>query len=223
VLVTSGPLAGDDDTPLVVETVTQAATNVPTTVPTPEPTGTATAAPTPGQVDAEGWPVIECPAETEPVRSPSRKITLCAPVGDFKFTPYERDEEWERLHALAWYHNTLQGYFLSVQVISREGSPYSRDSYQADCKTDEPTGTAESSLATLLGYGAEQCIWRSTIPGKIVIGNQEWGIEQFVELPDYWIIANATGPQTGAEADAALELALKVFASATAASLERQP
>lgn len=225
VLVTSGPLAqdGDDGLPAQVATSTESATGEATATAMPAEETATPAATLTVQLDADGWPVVECAADLEPARSPTRKITVCAPVVDFTFTPYERKDPGYRHHNLLWTHEDTFDYFVGLLIVPRDDSGGSREAYQAACKTDEPSGSATLTSTTLLGFPAEQCIWRSGDESKPVIGNQVWGVEQFAELPDYWIIANATGPQLGDDADAALELALDMFASARAAGLERQP
>ena len=230
VLVTSGPLANDGDNGSAAQaaTVTTESTTTITSPDSPEtptaPSETPVATPTATvEVDADGWPAVKCEGGLEPVQSPTRRITVCAPVEAFVLTPWEREDTGYMLHQLLWTHSESFDYFISLQVVAKDGSVGTRGTSQADCKTDEPSGSATFTSTTLLGHEAEQCVWRSRDQSKPVIGNQVWGVEQFAELPDYWIIANATGPQVGGEADAALELALRMFASARAAGLERQP
>lgn len=237
-LLAAGPWASDDEPGSAATATTTSTAGATATVPSPTVTATATGVPsaspsavstaTEGTGKADEWPEVTCGEGTHAIRAKTRRISICAPDGDFVFT----DDEWdgtggrppgEFKHILSWYHRTEYGYFMGLQVITREGSSVTVDSLRAPCATGEPSGTAQESTTTLLGHEAVRCVWMSGDAGRPVIGNNLWGIEVFVELPDYWLIANAAGPQFGAERDAAFGIASAMIESATANGLERIP
>ena len=90
ILVTSGPLAGDGDNQPAVQaaaTPTPPATATPTVSPSPLAEVTPTkqpatpTAPAQVQLDADGWPVIECPGGSAAHKYVHQRITICVPAG----------------------------------------------------------------------------------------------------------------------------------------------
>lgn len=209
VLTTSGPFAG---------TSTNAAAS-PTATPTPTPaTPTATRAtpsPTaPIKLDADGWPVVTCPAGLQPNNSATRKITGCGPA-DFRFLNDEQDGTNGRppevnLLLLEWRNLSARWEYMSIQIVSKA----SHGNWRGTCN--------KTSQVTLLGFPADQClILREDLNGSALDQSDTWGIQQFAETPAYWIVADAAGPQSGSDRQPAIQRALEVFASVAANGLVR--
>lgn len=191
------------------------------TAPPPLATPTATEPPTSPTaemaLDGDGWPLLQCPSGSAAVKAPARRVTACSPAGiHYMLTNHEYDGvgpdlNGERLWVLTF--NELDaggrptGHFVGLQVINRATSRATRENYQ---QSPCPLLTK----ATLLGYPAERCTVLSEI------GYNQWGLELFVETPEFWVIANAAGRQTGEAQAEALQRALDVFASARANGLE---
>ena len=200
ILVTSGPLAGDDDnqpalqaeatpTPPATATPTLSSTPLPEVTPTRQP-ATPTA-PAQAQLDADGWPVIECPGGSAPHKYIHQRITICVPAGWIG-----REQLWDgkngeppEFYAVGanWRSPDDPALTFSLRVISKR-SQGNRSTLEPLC--DQKTET------TLLGYAALRCdaTWQDT-NGTTFYPVYGWYSYVFAETPDFWIASDATGTE----------------------------
>lgn len=225
VLTTSGPIA-DSGVQAATASATAAATATlatppaatqtatpPTQVTPSTPTATATV-----PVDDQGWPIVSCPAGLVAQKSPTRKLTGCGPR-DFRFTNDEQNPADGRSPdavelQVEWLNLSQPWEYMSLQIVDRVGSRFTRLNWQEPC--------VRRTTTTLLGFPAEQClITRDDLNGTALYPLDDWGVEVFAETTDYWIVADAAGPQTGPARQAAIQRAQDVFASVVANGLVR--
>ncbi len=211
-LVFASACAENEDTPSVPESPSPSIDATIAETEAPGPTATPAEVPSPtvpaSEVDATGWPIVDCPDGFPVMRVETRRISGCAPPGLTLREQHEYGEEGPggmiRL-ALLWDDPENPGSFVALQVIDKATA--NRENLQSRC--EHPT------QAVLLGHSAEQCVWSPTSPNGEINGlwGIVWGVERFAESPDYWLIANSSGPQIEDEQVAAIERAVAVFDS----------
>jgi hypothetical protein len=103
--------------------------------------------------------------------------------------------------------------YISVEIVDKS-SQGDRSSWEGHCDS--------RTSVVLLGQPADECVaFRDRPNGSGLNPASGWGIQQFAETERYWIVADATGPELGAGADAAVARARAVFRSVAANGLER--
>jgi hypothetical protein len=151
-------------------------------------------------------------------KSSTRKISGCGPA-DFRFLNDESDGTNGRpddtiMLEFGWQNLAARWEYMSLEVVNRAGSRFSAENWHDACTAPQPT--------TLVGFPASLClITRDNLNGVPLEQSDDWGIEIFVETSDYWIIADAAGPQTGPDRQPAIDRALSAFASIHANGLAR--
>ncbi|HET7738217.1 MAG TPA: hypothetical protein VFK32_06550, partial [Tepidiformaceae bacterium] len=215
VLVTSGPLAQtdeDDRTPSAEES-TQAPTAQLSPTPTTEPESGATPSPTAeptvagNEYGADGWPILDCPAGMTAARFESLRAAACSPVGWFvkESTNVDNPPGYTAYNLVMRPVAGKPGGVRIAFIAKSSGPP---EALSVECLRPEST--------TLFGVPAVLCIdYEFFEPNGMTMGEgQLWGLEVFTESGDYYLKAEAAGSEPRAEAEALVDQALAITATA---------
>ena len=128
-------------------------------------------------------------------------------------------------YLIEWREPGAPGSVITLLIVPNPDGRPQPPGLRMPCRSDAPTAVAARSRPTLFGRAAEQCLVRASDPIPAV-GRSLWAMERFITLPEYWVVARATGPwdaldylQTNAE----VSMAIVVFDSARATGLDFGP
>jgi len=148
-------------------------------------------------VDANGWPVLDCPTGTSEYRVTTRRITFCAPD---RWVVNEQDSKsnpsWDGVY-VAYSVNAFDpsepARAFEFQLISRQ-SRGDRSNYDPGC--------LDRSVSNILGQTADRCDATASEPnGTPFHPAYTWYTHFFVEGKEMFITAAATGTDASVTAE----------------------
>lgn len=169
----------------------------------------------PDEVDAEGWPKVECEAGRVPYRMETRRVSLCVPE-DWSLRSdqeYTRDDFWGA--RVEWGGRPSAGF--SLQVMERERSADAAGYFQG-CDIQQP--------GMVMGVPAVVCSGTVDRPNGLGLGADnplapQWWVQVMALAPDYMFLVHGWDNDDATDAEARIIEAIEVAESARAADLGR--
>ncbi len=155
------------------------------------------------EVDADGWPVVECPEGWEHRRASLSRTTLCIPPGWKLLSEFEQvlgDPPYSDAVSLILQSDRdgLPPTGVQVTLYSRAVKP-SDQGLNAHCRHLVRRPIAGLPGQFCLGFAEEQ-------NGISVYPLYGWEAHGFAPARDEWVVLNAAGPELGPDRDAILAL-----------------